>query len=114
MAIELYVDATCSCWQKTNGFSDGEILISFPTYSIKEKHTIVDPKLKQFINNFEFLAIRRALAILKSKRYKHFTIYSDSSTAIKWARDPRIVQIPRALNKAGWMLDKYVYGYIKT
>ncbi len=108
--IEIYTDATCQHWSKTNGFAWGKICWTIPeTKKVKlEELKIENPELKQFINRFELLAIERAWKYAKRYyRNKEIRIYSDSQVAVKWAKRKGIsvFWIPRDLNKA----DEFLY-----
>ena len=107
---KIYADATSENWEKTNGSSWGKILVYYPARGkIRERvFRIMDPKLRQFINRFEFEAIKWANSLYKKK-----VIYSDSKVAVDWAKKEGVLceWIPREENLAGFILEEYRLGY---
>jgi hypothetical protein len=102
--LEIYVDATCESWQTTLGKAKGKILIYSKKGIVEEEFEIEDLHLRQFINRFEFEAIRRGWSLYKNKRK---IVYSDSQVAVTWAQRDGIncAWIPREKNLAGKILE---------
>lgn len=104
---KVFVDAKCQDWRKVkNNECEGEIVIKLPEETIRERFTLEIVGLRQFINRFEILAIRKALEIVRSKNIENFVIYSDSQTAVYWARNPNVKWISREENEAGHILEE--------
>ena len=109
---KVYVDAKRQDWRVVkNNECEGEIVIKLPEFTMREKFTIKAVGLRQFINRFEIFAIRKALEIIKGKNIEHFVIYSDSQTAVYWARHPNVKWIPREENEAGHILEEEKLKY---
>ena len=105
----IFCDATCQYWEDTDGECWGKILVYYPVNGkIRERvFKIINPGLRQFINRFELEAIRWANSLYKKK-----VIYSDSKTAVDWAKKEGIdvVWVGRDENLAGFILEEYRLG----
>ncbi|MEK6828637.1 MAG: hypothetical protein AABY15_00800, partial [Nanoarchaeota archaeon] len=80
----IFTDATCDGWQRTKGFANGLLSLvvvngdKVDKYLFKKR--IKDKWLRQFINRFEYEAIKKA-----KKMYPEAQVFSDSKIAVGWA-----------------------------
>lgn len=109
--LQIYVDSSYDWRNTVDGFGKGEICIAIPELNIlkKEEATIGVKGLKQLNNRFELLAIQLGVDYAEKKLKKRageFVVYSDSQTAIAWAKHPNVQWIKRDDNIAGHEFEK--------
>lgn len=108
--VQIFVDSSYNWKDTVNNSGTGKICVAIPRRNYLEKIevTISVPGIKQLNNRFELLAVRIGLDTAKRLKIKKFIVFSDSRTAVAWAKHPQVRWVKREENVAGWEFEKRI------